>query len=145
MNRPRPDASERGSVTVFVTIITVALLAVGGLVADGGRILTARREAANAAESAARAGAQAIDLHALRTTGELVLDPTVARTDAYAYLRANGYTGVVTADTNHVHVTVTIRRPTVMLSAIGLRSYSVTGDGDATPTHAPNINTASRP
>ncbi len=39
---PRPEA-ERGAVTVFVTIITVALLAVGALVADGGRILTARR------------------------------------------------------------------------------------------------------
>ena len=49
MNHPPPDTNERGAVTVFVTIITVALLAVGGLVADGGRILTARREAANVA------------------------------------------------------------------------------------------------
>ena len=145
MNHPPPDANERGAVTVFVTIITVALLAVGGLVADGGRILTARREAANVAESAARAGAQAIDLHALRTTGALVLDPTVARTDAYAYLRVNGYTGTVTADANQVHVTVTIRRATVMLSAVGLRSYSVTGDGDATPAHTPGSTMAGRP
>ena len=144
MTHPRPVA-ERGAVTVFVTIITVALLAVGGLVADGGRILTARREAANVAESAARAGAQAIDLHSLRTTGALVLDPTVARTDAYVYLRVNGYTGTVTADTNHVHVTVTIRRPTVLLSAVGLRSYSVTGDGDATPAHTPDATMAGQP
>jgi hypothetical protein len=145
MNHPPPDPNERGAVTVFVTIITVAVLAVGGLVADGGRILTARREAANVAESAARAGAQAIDLHALRTTGALVLDPTVATTDAYTYLRENGYTGTVTADTNHVHVTVTIRRATVMLSAIGLRSYSVTGDGDATPAHTPDATVAGLP
>jgi Flp pilus assembly protein TadG len=127
---------------VFVTIITVALLAVGGLVADGGRILTTRREAANVAESAARAGAQAVDLHALRTTGELVLDPVAAIADAHTYLNATGYSGTVTADTNRVHVTVTIRRPMVMLSAFGLRSYSVTGDGDAIAAHTPDINTA---
>ncbi len=78
MTRPPRPAPERGAVTVFVTIITVALLAVGGLVADGGRILTARREATNVAESAARAGAQAIDLTALRTTDRLVLDPPAA-------------------------------------------------------------------
>ncbi len=145
MNPTRP-ARERGAVTVFVTIITVALIAVGGLVADGGRILATRREAANVAESAARAGAQAIDLHALRTTRELVLDPTAAIADADAYLSATGYSGTVTADTTRVHVTVTIRRPTVMLSAFGLGSYSVTGDGDAIAAHAPDINSpAGRP
>src|SRR3712207_7980324 len=48
--------SERGTVTVFVVVFMSALLAVAGLVIDGGNLLAARRHAANVAESAARAG-----------------------------------------------------------------------------------------
>ena len=73
--RPR----ERGSVTVFVVIFTIALVFVAGLVFDGGQILAARREASNVAESAARAGAQAIDEGELRRSGQIRLDPLNAR------------------------------------------------------------------
>ena len=47
---------EEGTVTVFVVGFMLALLLVAGLVIDGGNVLAARREAANVAESAARAG-----------------------------------------------------------------------------------------
>ena len=125
--------SERGAVTVFVTIITVALLAVAGLVADGGRILSARREAANVAESAARAGAQAIDLRRLRQQNEIVLDPNDATGRARDYLSAAGYHGQVHADTLHVHVAVVINRPTLLLGATGIHDFTVESTGDATP------------
>ncbi|MGZ4736239.1 MAG: pilus assembly protein TadG-related protein [Acidimicrobiia bacterium] len=124
---------ERGAVTVFVTILTVALLAVCGLVTDGGRILAARREAGNVAESAARAGAQAIDLRALRQQNQITLDPSEAAARARDYLNATEYHGDVQADTQHVHVVVTIHRSTLLLGAAGVHDFTVSSSGDATP------------
>ena len=69
---------EAGSVTVFVTIMTAALVIVAGLVVDGAQILNARREATNIAESAARAGAQQLNEAAARRDGSAVLDPRSA-------------------------------------------------------------------
>ena len=51
-----------GSITPFVLIVTIALLALGGLVVDGGRQLNAKSRAVAYAQEAARAGAQAINL-----------------------------------------------------------------------------------
>lgn len=124
---------ERGAVTVFVTILTVALLAVAGLVTDGGRILAARREAGNVAESAARAGAQAIDLRVLRQENQIALDPSEATARARDYLTAAGYRGDVQADTQHVHVVVTIHRSTLLLGSAGVNDFTVSSSGDATP------------
>ena len=56
-----PCADERGASTVFIVLFTVAMLAVAGLVIDGGYALGAKREAMNSAEQAARAGADALD------------------------------------------------------------------------------------
>jgi Flp pilus assembly protein TadG len=124
---------ERGAVTVFVAIVTVALLAVAGLVTDGGRILAARREAGNVAESAARAGAQAIDVRILRQQNQIALDPSEAAARARAYLTSTGYHGDVEADTQHVQVIVTIHRSTLLLGAAGVHDFTVTSAGNATP------------
>ena len=51
-------ADERGQVTAFVVVIIVALLAMAGLVIDGGSALAAKRRAINEADSAARAPVQ---------------------------------------------------------------------------------------
>lgn len=124
---------ERGAVTVFVTILTVALLSMAGLVTDGGRILAARREAGNVAESAARAGAQAIDLRVLRQQNQIALDPNEAKLRASDYLETAGYRGDVQADTLHVHVVVVIKRSTLLLGATGFHDFTVRSTGDATP------------
>ncbi len=127
------NRDQQGAVTVFVTIMTVALLAVAGLVVDGGRILAARREASNVAESAARAGSQALDVTVLRAQNRVVLDPARAQNRASDYLTGVGYMGDVTADTERVHVTVTIHRPTLLLGPVGVGDFTVIGAGDATP------------
>ena len=57
---------ERGASTMFVVLFAVALLAVAGLVIDGGYALGAKREAMNSAEQAARVGADALDQGSLR-------------------------------------------------------------------------------
>jgi Flp pilus assembly protein TadG len=127
------NRTETGAVTVFVTIFTVALLAMAGLVADGSRILAARRDAANIAEAAARAGAEALDLQDLRSAEQIRLDPTAAIARADAYLAAAGYHGTVHAEPDAVTVTVTVRRTTLLLGAVGMHTFTVTESGTAAP------------
>jgi Flp pilus assembly protein TadG len=88
---PKCDARERGSLTLFTLVLAFALLAVAGLVLDGGTKLTAQRRADNQAEQAARAGAQAVDLGQLRASGEATLQAAGARVAAVRFLTATGY------------------------------------------------------
>ncbi len=85
-------AGEGGQVTAFVTVCTVALVFVVGLVLDGGLVLAAKRQAGNVAESAARAGAQAVSVDRLRSQGvsELDADQAVARPRSYLAQVATG-------------------------------------------------------
>src|SRR3546814_18735196 len=77
-------------VTAFVTILTVAIIFVTGLVLDGGYVLAAKREANNVAEQAARAGAQHVSEDALRGSGEFRLDAGAAVGAAEAFLARRG-------------------------------------------------------
>ena len=51
---------ERGSMALVLAILTVGMLAMAGLVIDGGAALAARGRAADVAQQAARAGADAL-------------------------------------------------------------------------------------
>jgi hypothetical protein len=53
---------ERGSITPFVVIVSLAILMLAALVIDGGRQLNGKGRAIAYAQEAARAGAQAIDV-----------------------------------------------------------------------------------
>ena len=123
--------AEEGSVTVFVTVFMLALLVVAGLVIDGGRMLAARREVANVAESAARAGAQEIDTGAARTSAMVQLDPVAAQRTATSFLAASGYDGTVTVQANTVHVKVTATRRLFILGIAGMRDATLTAKGEA--------------
>ncbi|MEZ5219626.1 MAG: pilus assembly protein TadG-related protein [Ilumatobacteraceae bacterium] len=80
----RRARSDTGSITAFVAALTVGLILGAGLVYDGGRIISARNEAADLAENAARAGAQEIvDIRA----GSWHLDPAAAASTANAFRR----------------------------------------------------------
>jgi Flp pilus assembly protein TadG len=101
--------------TAFVAIIAVALVMVAGMVYDGGQVISATAQARSDAAKAARAGAQEVDITALRSTGETVLDPTAAEASALAYLAEAGATGTVTVDGPSITVTVTINQPMQIL------------------------------
>ncbi|MGH2985332.1 MAG: pilus assembly protein TadG-related protein, partial [Solirubrobacterales bacterium] len=58
--------NERGAIATLTLILAPVMLLAGGLAIDGGNILAAKREAAAAADVAARAGAQALDTERLR-------------------------------------------------------------------------------
>ncbi|GLY68743.1 pilus assembly protein TadG-related protein [Amycolatopsis taiwanensis] len=125
--------NEDGRVTAFVLALLLGLLALTGLSLDGGLALASKVRAGGQAESAARAGAQALDLAAYRATGELRLDPPRARELAQHYLAAVGATGTVavTADTVTVEVAATYR--TQLLSLIGVTDIHTHGHAAAHP------------
>ena len=130
---------EAGMVTAFVVIFTLALLVMAGLVLDGGLALAAKVQAIDAAQAAARAGAQAIDIPTYRATGQITLDPGQAVADAQAFLAAAGERGTVTVTVagETVDVTVTITQPTQILSVVGVDQLTVTGAGSATAQQGP--------
>jgi hypothetical protein len=136
--RRRLGGSESGMVTAFVVIFTVALLVMAGLVLDGGLALSAKVQAIDDAQAAARAGAQAIDIPLYRSTGQVTLDPTQATADAEQYLARSGHTGTVTVNGDQVTVTVTIDQPTQLLSLAGVDHIPVSGTGTATAEQATN-------
>ncbi len=108
-------ADERGTVSTFVAVITVAMLMAAGLAIDGGRKIAALREATHLADNAARAGAQAIDVDTLRTTGVLLVEPDVAIAEADAYLASLGHSGQIQVSGDTVTVTVSITVDAVLL------------------------------
>ena len=99
---------ERGSVSILVAVLGLALLMATGLDVDGGRKLGALSEARDIADNAARAGAQAIDVDAYRSTGIPTINPAAATHRANAYLAKTGHTGTVVVTGTTVTVTVTI-------------------------------------
>ncbi len=128
---------EDGMVTAFVVIFTLALLAMAGLVFDGGLALSAKVRAIDDAQAAARAGAQAIDIPLYRQSGQITLDAAQAVADAQGSLAAAGEHGTVTVTGETVDVTVTITQPTQILSVVGVDQLTVSGAGSATAEQGP--------
>jgi len=100
-------ANQRGAISTFIAVIALALLMAAGLAIDGGRKVNALRQASHIADNAARAGAQAVDLDTLRTSGELQLLPDQATERVHQYLASLGYTATQVAVTDAA-VTVTV-------------------------------------
>jgi len=65
--------NERGSITFWVLGLAIAVLFLGGLSVDLWRVMSERRELAAVADSAAAAGASALDVDHWRTAGEVRL------------------------------------------------------------------------
>lgn len=123
---------ESGQVTAFVVVFATALIAVAGLVVDGGVILAANRRAGAEADAAARAGADALDLNAYRSGAPLGLDPSQAVTDAQAYPAAPGHGITARVDgVDTVETDVTFSQPLLILSIFGVAPVTVQGHGRA--------------
>ena len=106
---------ERGALSTFMAVIALALLMAAGLAVDGGRKVNALREASHLADNAARAGAQAVDLDTLRTTGELRLVPEEATARVTDYLARLGHTAEVTVAGDTITVTISLTVEPVLL------------------------------
>jgi uncharacterized membrane protein len=85
-----PVRDDEGMVTAFVVVFALALVFVSGLVVDGGRMLAEARAVDNLADSAARAGAQAISEDRVRAGDTIVLDEDEAQRLACVFLERTG-------------------------------------------------------
>ncbi len=123
---------ERGSLTLMLAVLMVALLALAGLVIDGGRKLNQSASAYAIAQEAARAGAGMVDRSAAYRSGTFLVNEGEALAAARAYLTGAGYNGSVTPDgTRRIRVTVTVTEPTLVLSLIGIDTMTSTGSAVA--------------
>jgi Flp pilus assembly protein TadG len=117
-----------------------------GLVVDVGSAMAAKTSAMDIAQQAARAGANQLDLQALRTDGTVRLDPAAAQVAAETFLAAadatrgtqrGTQTSDVTATPALVTVTIVRAQPTSILSAIGFGSLAVRATAYAAPATGP--------
>jgi hypothetical protein len=125
---------ESGQVLPIVTVMSLGLLAMVGLVVDAGLLFAARRDLQASADAAARAGASVIDEDAYRGSGgrRAVLDPAGAR--AAAHHRLEGVDVVALhASPEEVVVGVARTQPLLLLRLIGAGSVRVEADSTARP------------
>jgi hypothetical protein len=122
---------EQGQVTVFAVGVLLALIAMAGLVFDGGNILAGHRRADNEAEGAARAAAQQVSASSLLGSDTVRIDPNLVQDAVDRYLAPTGHRGVVLVDGDQVSVTVTFPQPLQILGIAGLGSATIRGSGRA--------------
>jgi Flp pilus assembly protein TadG len=130
---------EAGQASVVIVGALVICLAFAGLAVDGARLFTARRDLQNVADSAALAGASAIDEGHFRDTAgrEVRLDPGAARAAADRVLQSSGLPAATEVDVTVEpdRVVVHIRRPVAMtfLRITGLREEDIGASATAGP------------
>lgn len=78
--------SQRGSVTIWGLGLTILLAGFAGLVIDTWHVFAERQDLSGMADSAAIAGATAVDIPHLNETGEVILDGDLAADRAFEYL-----------------------------------------------------------
>ena len=129
--KPLRRQQDGGQATAFTVVMTVAVLALAGLVLDAGLAVSTKVDAVSAAQSAARAGARELDVAALRTSGVVRIDPAKARAAAQNWLNQARLTGAVTVSGNQVTVSVTTARQTQLLHLLGVSSIPITATATA--------------
>ena len=99
---------ERGTMTLWVLGLCIAVLFLGGLSLDLWRVIAVRRSLVAMADAGATAGANGLDQNALRE-GVLRVDPVLARAQATAALaEQSGWDDVDAADIDVVGNRVTV-------------------------------------
>ncbi len=132
-------ARQSGQASVVLVGALVVCLGFTGLAVDGARLFTARRDLQNVADSAALAGASAIDEDHFRDTGgrEVRLDPTAARAAVERLLQASGlpFSTRVDVEVEPDRVVVHLSRPVAMtfLRIAGLREEQIGASASASP------------
>jgi len=121
-----------GAVTIFLSIAVVGLLALAGLVVDGGAKVRAVQRADRVAAEAARAAGQAVDLRDVLAGQSLGVDRREAIAAAEQYLRAAGVEGTVRVvqGGSGIAVTTTTSVPTVFLGLVGITTFRVRGGAE---------------
>jgi len=135
---PWSTRSDGGALVAFVLLLLVALLALLGLVVDGGAVVTAHQTAEVEAEQAARAGAGAVSVDGLRS-GQVRLDPVAAVIDAERFASAAGHPARATVAGGVVTVRVAFDVPTSVLGIVGITRLHVTAVASAEDLHGVTV------
>ncbi|MFJ4099875.1 pilus assembly protein TadG-related protein [Amycolatopsis japonica] len=122
---------ERGSVSVWLVGLSIALIIAIGWAVDGSRKAQAHSEAMSVAEEAARAAGQALRVQALAAGQVADVNPQQAAAEAERYLAATGMAGTVVVQGNRIVVDTAVTRSTIFLGIIGVSELSVRGHGVA--------------
>lgn len=140
MTRYRISAALRGddgSATVWLLLMIPAMFAFAALVVDGGRVITARQQAANLAEQGARVAVDQLDIGGFRVSGSasaIAADAAGAAACSYTtQARPDAGCSASVAGDGLVNVTVTVTTETGMLAMVGVSSITVDGTGTARP------------
>lgn len=136
-----PGRGDRGSLTLMLAVLFVALIGLAGIVIDGGAKLSAAENAAAIAQEAARAGAGIVNQATAHANGSFVVSQSQAIAAANAFLAsapanvAGGtVAGTATAGpngTDEIVVNVTVTVPTRVLSIIGIGLMHARGTATA--------------
>lgn len=132
---------DHGAVMFWVIPIMIGLIAMAGLIVDGGNAISARERAGDVSQQAARAGADALSPTALHDSNpsDLTADPGAARAAAQRVLDSAGITNpTVVVNGDSVIVSVTVHEKTQILSAFGLNDISGSATSTATALHGSN-------
>ena len=113
----------RGSLSAFVVCLMAGLVALVGLVTDGGELLLRYSVVTDRTQAAARVGVQQVE--GVRE-GRVRLDVDRARSAALAHLRGGGLRGSVDISGDSVTVTVSSHRRPGILALIGVRGAVLT-------------------
>jgi hypothetical protein len=136
---PRPASPDEGSISLFMVVMAVALLAAVGLVVDGGLKVRALQRADEAAREAARAASQMLDVPAAVRGDAVAVDPAGAARAARSYLAAAGVAGSVRVSGNVVTVSTRVDFTPVFLTFAGVRPSTVTGTASARPVSGEEV------
>jgi uncharacterized membrane protein len=134
--RQTPGAWQRGQNGVFFAAALPAIIAVVGLLVDGGRALWARRQAQVAADAAALAAAVEPDWARLLNANEVAL-PGDARSYGQSYGERNfpaASTSCTTDDLTAV-CTTTITVPTTFLALFAVPALEIRAESTAELTY----------
>lgn len=125
--------SERGALSLMIVVLFAVLVALAGVVVDGGAKLTADENAVAVAQEAARAGAAVVDRSSAYASGSFVINQGRALAAARRYLTGAGYDHfTLSADgPRAIRVSVTITEPTKFLPLVGIDSFTCSGTATA--------------
>jgi hypothetical protein len=122
---------ERGSTSVLILGLSIAVLIGVGFAVDGIRKGQAYSQATSLAEEAARTGGQALRAQALAAGADAEVNPQLAVAEAQRYLTGAGANGTARWAGGRLVVETTITRPTIFLGSIGISEFTVHGTGTA--------------
>lgn len=125
----RADPEGGAALTIWVLVMSLAVLLMAGLAVDGGAQLRSAARAERTATEAARAGLQAYSL-----TGEADTEAAIAAAERYLSAADTDHqlvgTVAITAD-NEITVDVTVTVRTAFLGLVGINDVSAKGSGRA--------------